>query len=709
MQRNQEMNAERIYLERVKARLIDTIDEAQALSSQHAQSIRTITADAWEELRVRPTQISEMEMQQLATDCDRFTARRNFALQEARRAEKMLPKPYFGRVDFCENGENDIQKIIVGLYALPDENNGLLVYDWRAPICSLYYDALPGPVSYHCPDGEIEGKMTLKRQYSIENGVLKYFVDTDESIDDTILLDMLSASASTRMKQIVSTIQAEQNAAIRAENARVVSVVGSAGSGKTSIAMHRAAYLMYRHGKALDAGRIQILSPGSAFSEYISTVLPELGEDNIRARTLYEMVCEILQRKVESPVQQTDTLLTHENPLRMQSVQWKTGSVFAHEIKQFCDSFTISGPTFEDVLLDGRVFISANELHEMYIHEPRIFSVCRRLEHMGAKLDTRLESLGERLYRQYENAYAEKYSGNALKNICRMSVSQQLQPIRLQLQSMLEISGEKLLKTFLEDAPKALRDAYCENVQANLTWWEDAVTEAYLRVRFGFVKSDKTVSHLLVDEAQDYSEIALILLHEYLPEASVTLLGDPMQRTAPGMPACDPNLWGECFNAKNAPVFTLSRCYRSTLPIANFCGQILQSDAINPIGRSGIEPKILPYSEKLLKETLEQYRKKGYQSIAVITRTHSQADSISTKLDHVYRLDGDDLDLAYESTDNIVASYHLTKGLEFDAVIVVWPETELTQEERRRLYTACSRALHEVTLLTSGKTLKLLQ
>ena len=164
-----------------------------------------------------------------------------------------------------------------------------------------------------------------------------------------------------------------------------------------------------------------------------------------------------------------------------------------------------------------------------------------------------------------------------------------------------------------------------------------------------------------------------------------------------------------CFGAKNAPVYRLSKCYRSTLPIANLCAKILGADSVNAIGRSGEAPVVRQYSEKLLKETLARYREKGYQSIAVITRTRAQADSLSEKLDHVYRLDGDDQDLAYEATDNIVAGYHLTKGLEFDAVVVVWSDCALTDGERRRLYTACSRALHEATLLAGGGLMKQLK
>jgi len=288
-----------------------------------------------------------------------------------------------------------------------------------------------------------------------------------------------------------------------------------------------------------------------------------------------------------------------------------------------------------------------------------------------------------------------------------MAVAQRLQSVRAQLRGMLDVKGSSLLREAMKKAPRELKVAYQENLESNITWWEDAVAEAYLLLRLGFGSPDKSIYHLLIDEAQDYSETALALLYAYHPNAHVTLLGDPKQRTCPGMPPCDPKHWGDCFGAVNAPVFTLSRCYRSTLPIARLCNAVLpDGDQIVPFGREGDKPLIAQYSEKLLLETLDRFRDAGHKSIAVVTRTQAQADSLSTKLSNVYRLDGGDADLNYEADDNIVACYHLTKGMEFDAVIVVWPECELTDEERRRLYTACSRALHAVALLGDGKLIK---
>ena len=163
---------------------------------------------------------------------------------------------------------------------------------------------------------------------------------------------------------------------------------------------------------------------------------------------------------------------------------------------------------------------------------------------------------------------------------------------------------------------------------------------------------------------------------------------------------CHPEKWGACLGEPNAPLFKLSRCYRSTRPIAELCNRILpKGEKLEPFGRDGEAPIVANYSEPLLRETLERFRAAGYQSIAILTRSQSQADSLSARLENVYRLDGGADDLNYESTDNVVACYHLTKGMEFDAVIVVWPDCDLDDGERRRLYTACSRALHAAALL----------
>ena len=709
MDQLRELSQEQAYTVRVQQLLLALIEKAQAISADHLESIQAIVADAWEELRVKPTALSEEDLEQLSTEVDRFVVRREFVNQLAERSRRMLSNPFFARVDFVEQGEVEVEKIVIGLYSLKDEKGQLLVHDWRAPVCSLYYDAMPGETSYESPSGRIFGRLTLKRQYRMENGRLKYYVDTQLSIDDGLLLDILSGATSRHMRQIVSTIQAEQNAAIRQEDARVVSVVGGAGSGKTSVAMHRAAYLMYRQRDLLDASKLLILSPSTAFSEYVSGVLPELGEENIRALTLQDVVETVLGKKAETPYRQLEALLDADSGLRRASVRFKGGMDFLQRLKRRADAFVAHGPRFEDVALDGKALITAAELSRMYNNELSLLTPAQKLTRMTGTLDTRLSGWEERLYRQYEKSLSAKYSQRDLRMACNMAVAQRLQPVRAQLRRMLQLKGTDLMKTVMRDAPKPLADAYADNQAAGVTWWEDAVAEAYLMVRLGFAAPDKSVYHLLVDEAQDYSETALALLSAYYPNARATLLGDPRQRTCPGMEPCDPKNWAACFGVDSAPVFPLTKCYRSTQPIAELCNRILPDEVpLEPFGREGEAPLVAQYSLELLKETLARFRAAGHRSIAVVTRTQAQADSLAARLENVYRLDGGEADLNYESGDNIVGCYHLTKGMEFDAVIVVWPDAALTDGERRRLYTACSRALHDLALLGGGGLIKAL-
>ncbi len=707
MNNPQELRAEQEYTARVQQLLLAVIEQSTRISGSHAEAVRMIVADAWDELRMKPTALSPQDLEQLSAEVDRYLVRKSFTDDLAQRYRRMLMSPFFARVDFVEEGEEAIEKIVIGLYSLRGENGEMLVHDWRAPVCSLYYDSMPGPCRYDSPSGEICGQMTLKRQYRMENGRLKYYVDTQLSIDDGMLLDLLSQATTRHMRQVVSTIQAEQSAAIRHENARVISVVGGAGSGKTSIAMHRAAFLMYRQRDTLDARRIQILSPGSAFSEYISAVLPELGEENIRSRTLRQIVESILGKKVEAPLRQLEMLLDPSGEDRRASVRFKCGMDFLETLRKYADSFATFGPDFANVWLDGKLLIRREELRRMYKDEFRLLTPAQRLARVRATLETRMASWEASMYKQYEKQFEGHYHGRELNFVCKMAVSQRLQPVRAQLRGMLEIKGTDLFKQVMRDAPERLRQLYYENCEAGLTWWEDAVAEAWLMARLGFAAPDKSIYHLLVDEAQDYSETALSMLALYHPNAHVTLLGDPMQRTCPGMEACRPENWGACFGDPEAKVFELSRCYRSTLPIARLCNAVLpDAERLKPFGREGEMPVVAEYSLEAAQRELARLRAAGHRSIAVITRAQKQAEALAAKLEGVYRFDGGEDDQNYETGDCVVGSYHLMKGLEFDAVIVAWPDAELTDDERRRIYTACSRALHAVALLADAEMLK---
>ncbi len=698
----QELARERAYVAQVQQLLYEVIRRAEGSVSLQDETIRMMISDAWDELRLKPTALSPWDLEQLSAEIDRYQARADFSRERMARAEQMLLKPFFDRVDFQENGANQSEKIVIGLYSLSAPGGELLVHDWRAPVSSLYYDAMPGPAEYDCPQGKIVGTMTLKRQYRFENGRLQYYVDTDVSIDDQMLLDLLSASSTGPMQQIVSTIQKEQNAAIRHENVHLLSVCGGAGCGKTSVAMHRAAYLMYRYRESLDARRIVILSPSDAFSEYISSVLPSLGEENAKTLTLYRIVRKLLARKMETPFAQQEKLLRDRDALRMESIEYKSRPEFIAFLDGFAARYTQMGPAFEDLADKHGVLASREELIRLYTQEFTLLNPAYRLMRMRKTMESRLDDRAKSLSDRYEQKLMDRYRGKELEAATRMAAVQHLHPLRSQVNRALKIDPLRLYAECMKDAPDALARAARENAEAGLLWWEDAVPASYLWLKLGFVGTDETIRHLLIDEAQDYTPLEMRFLHRLYPQAHATLLGDPRQRTAVALKDCAPERWGEWFDEPAAPMVRLNRCYRSTRQITLFCNGLIQSDEIEPLGRDGEAVYSGPFSEDALKDFLSAH---AHGSLAVVTPSHRMAQLLSKRLAGSILLEPDEDAVPHERGKVVVSCLQLMKGLEFDAVAVVWDKPTDAPSERRRLYTACSRALHALALFISPASL----
>jgi DNA helicase-2/ATP-dependent DNA helicase PcrA len=348
-------------------------------------------------------------------------------------------------------------------------------------------------------------------------------------------------------------------------------------------------------------------------------------------------------------------------------------------------------------MLKDSVLVPAKELTAMYEQELRALTPALRLQRMALRLESMVDSLEKTLYRRYEEQYASQYSGKKLQFMVNMAVAQYLQQLRADIRRITLASPETILADVLSDAPEELREAFRENREAGLTWWEDAVFQALFSVSLGFAAPDRRMRHLLIDEAQDYPEAALALLRRYYPRAEVTVLGDPKQRTCPGMPACDPALWADAMDAKDMPVLHLNRSYRSTLEINAFANSVAGDDVSESFGRHGDMPEFISADPESVTAAVQQMRDNGLNTIAILTRTPQAAQWYSRKLKNIYLLDSDD-NHAYEVGDTVLCCYHMAKGMEFDGVIVIWPDCELTDGERRRIYTASTRALHTLKL-----------
>lgn len=294
--------------------------------------------------------------------------RHRHAHQQLTVLEKLKSSPYFGRIDFLEAGDSAADRIYLGIASLMDEKEEeFLIYDWRAPVSSLYYDYPPGPAQYETPGGTIRGTMELKRQFVIRDGRIKSLFDTGVTIGDTLLQEVLGKQANTRMKSIVATIQKEQNRIIRNEKSRYLVVQGVAGSGKTSAALQRVAYLMYRYREVLLPEQILLFSPNPMFNNYVSTVLPELGETNMDQTTMPIYLEQRLGKdfQLEDPFTQMEYALTaSEKPgyaVRMAGIRFKASLDFMHVLDRYCDKLGREGLLFRDLVFRGGGFAVRRE------------------------------------------------------------------------------------------------------------------------------------------------------------------------------------------------------------------------------------------------------------------------------------------------------------------------------------------------------------
>ncbi len=352
----------------------ELVEEAGSLKEQ----VVHIRKHFWEDVTVNidnPDDVIETAVsmkQQAEVLSERERSHKHLTAQLSK-LDNLRDKLYFGRIDFRDSGATANESIYLGTSSLIDENGEqFLIYDWRAPISSLYYDHVPGPARYETPEGFQDGEMTLKRQFIIQNGHVDTYFDTGETIGDELLQQVLGQGADANMKTIVATIQKEQNQIIRNDRARLLIVQGAAGSGKTSAALQRIAYLLYKHRERLKADQIVLFSPNPLFNSYVSTVLPELGEENMQQATFQEYLEHRLGRQfdVEDPFEQMEYVLTsrgtHGYEARMEAIRFKASRAFLNAITAYKHSLQHSGLLFRDIRFRGKLLISAKEIHDRF-------------------------------------------------------------------------------------------------------------------------------------------------------------------------------------------------------------------------------------------------------------------------------------------------------------------------------------------------------
>lgn len=649
--------------------------------------------------------------------------------------ERMLLSPYFGRIDFLENGEEKAEKCYIGISNLINDNFDFLVYDWRAPISSMFYDYEIGEAHYKCPEGTVEGEITLKRQYKIDNGKLQYMFDSNLKIDDEVLQDILSKSTDSKMKAIVTTIQREQNKVIRNEEYKNLIVQGPAGSGKTSVALHRIAYLLYKHRDTITPRNIVIFSPNNIFNDYISNVLPQLGEENMCQTTFKEYMHAALgsEFKKEDYCGMMEYILTSKkDPFyqeRINNIKYKSSKEFIDVLKKYTAYVEKEDRSFTDIIIRDRLIISSKEIQELFFKD-----------YVKLPLKNRLQKIRERilfLIKPYEKNLIEetsqglKNSGAYIENIeiiehSVATIKNELKDIYDEINRMTEFDLVNAYKNLFENLELfstnsnteydekiiyEIKRYTLENLKGRQLYYEDQPPLLYLKGALGDLPKTSEIKYVIIDEAQDYSPLQYEIFYQLFKDANFTILGDLHQSINPFMNVGDYSNISKIFPKDNTCIINLTKSYRSTIEITKFSRRILNKGITDEcVERSGEEPLLLGFpDEEAIKDRLIKdikiYKDKGYKSIGIIARTVKEAEEVYNFLKDKVDVKAIVKDNDEYVSDTLVIPAYLAKGLEFDVVVIynAGDDNYSFEEERLLLYTACTRALHVLSIYYSGK------
>ena len=664
---------------------------------------------------------------------------------------RLKNSPYFGRIDFLEEGENQVDQVYLGIASLMDENDeDFLVYDWRAPISSLYYDYSPGYAQYKIPEGTIEGEMTLKRQFIIRESDIKAMFDTGVTIGDEMLQEVLGNNASTQMKSIVATIQREQNEIIRNERSKILIVQGAAGSGKTSAALQRVAYLLYRYRGTLNAENILLFSPNPLFNSYVSTVLPELGEENMQQSTFQEYLMERLGKgyEVEDPFSQMEFLLSENGgeayQTRLEAIRFKASLDFKKMIDTYVSTLSNHGLIFKDLSFRGDIIISKKEMSDYFYGLENSYSIPNRIqlvkEWLVKELKRAVKRERSRSWVEEEVQFLEKddymeafkklqeknrFSENTFDDfereqrlLAEMVVKERFKPLFRRVKNLKFIDLTQIyLKLFkqAQQSVKELPNHWAEivrqtisNLEQRQVPYEDATPLVYLQDLLEGRRSNTAIRHIFIDEAQDYNPFQFAFIQRLFPYSKMTLLGDFNQAIFSGATGSQTVLTDLDSRKDELETFVLTKTYRSTREIVEFSSSLIPGgEKIEPFNRRGKKPTVSHVEQtklnKAILETIKRYRSEGHQTVAVICRTEAESKALFDDLKgdiSIHLIEKGTI--SYEKGINVIPSY-LAKGIEFDAVILYDASQYQKESERKLFYTVCTRAMHVLHMFATGQ------
>ena len=673
---NQTEKQEKEYLKQIISFLKKVIGNTDASVKDHVDTLAEYKDYIWSNKDIDPHEIRSM----------RESILNHFALGESvinkrKRLTKILAIPYFGRIDFLEKKENSkVMPIYIGIHTFYDpESRATLIHDWRAPVSSMFYDHELGEAGYRSPSGEIKGEISLKRQYRIRGGKMEFMIESALTVHDDILQKELSSNADDKMKNIVATIQREQNRIIRNEDIRTLIIQGVAGSGKTSIALHRIAYLLYTFRDSISSKDILIISPNKVFSDYISNVLPELGEETVPETSMEQILSGVLEHKYKYQTYfgLVNELLEKPSSSLINRIAYKASFGFISELDKFILHIENTYFKAADVKLTKYITIPAPFIEEQYLRFNR-YPIRRRFDAMA---DYMLDML------KIQYAFTVTTAGrNLLKKEIRLM-----------------FAGNNDIQVYKDFFKWTNNPGMFKMRKGHTLEYSDLAPLAYLHLALeGSGNQPFRVKHLLIDEMQDYSPIQYKVIQKLFP-CRKTVLGDAGQSVNPYGSSTAETIQKSLTASE---IMKLCKSYRSTFEITDFAQKIHPNAELEPVARHGEKPQILQFGSAVeelsgIMGLISTYRKSGYKSLGIICKTEQQAREMADVLKSYAN------DISFLSSQSsafvqgiVITSAHMAKGLEFDEVII--PQTDernyRSEIDKSMLYVAVTRAMHRLTL-----------
>lgn len=707
----EEIELEKKYLKKVINVLNEQIEQYSSRVKSLSNNIQEQMNYAWD----KTNRLSDTEFVYAVANIQKRSVYAENANKKLTSYKKMLNNAYFARIDF-DDGTETIP-VYIGIASL-QSGDDFYVYDWRAPISSMFYNCEVGDASYTISTGEkIAGKITLKRQYKISGDEIKEVFDTDIQIIDNILKNILSANASNKMKNIVNTIQKEQNEIIRKNDVDILIVQGPAGSGKTSIAMHKIAYLLYAERDKINNTNVMILSPNEIFNNYISDVLPEIGEDNVVQATFYEFAKSYITEfhistKIEDVYEIVYGKKDEFSLNKFNEVKFKSDDFYTEILETFIKQNEIELMGLEPIEIQEQTVLSLDEIKQ----------IANKIPDEGESLYLRGKKIIERIFvvasmKSKKQLTLEKLKKETLENLVKIKIkiaalfkklySNKEEFINLVKDVAKKLNREDILNFNLD----FIFDETAKNLSDDNIKFQDVTPFMFFKSKIIGITANKKIKYVLIDEAQDYSITQYKILSMLFRNSNLTLLGDLNQSI---MPFNEHNNYNEIISTiksfkPNAisNECNLTKTYRSTYEINEFAKKLILNSNSNysQIDRHG-EPVKLNRQEKFNAEEIVNRAitlKKSFNTVAIVCKNIEETllyNQIvkSEKYLSKFRIVTKNDNVFVEDKIMIIPSY-LSKGLEFDAVIVSNASSEKYDEsERKLLYVVLTRALHKLEI-----------